>query len=105
MSDDTMTRNDDRNAIVMVRHSYSSCRGRLSEFFRNFAVSPCLSVRNLQQLTPDGQLKRRSAKIQRKIELCSSPLEVFLNLPDVNFVRSCVNHSVMWNLGSKMDRN
>ena len=32
MSDDTMTRNHDRNAIVVIRHSYGSRRGWFAEF-------------------------------------------------------------------------
>ena len=86
MSDDTMTRNHDRKAIVVIRHSYGSRRGWFAEFSGDLTVSACFSVRNLQQFTPDGHLKRRSLKIQREFERRSMPLEVFRNLPNANSV-------------------
>ncbi len=73
MSDNTMTRNDDSNAVVVIRHSDGSCRGWFAEFSGDLTVSACFSVRNLQQFTPDSHLKRRSLKIQREVELRSIP--------------------------------
>jgi hypothetical protein len=89
----------------MIRHSHGSSCGRLSEFLCDVAVSPRLPVWNLQQLTPDGHLKGCPLEIQRKIEMCPAGLEVFLDLPDENLVRSLIKYAVMWNLPSEKDRN
>ena len=105
MTDDTMTRHDDRKAVVMIGHSYGSRSGWFADSFGDLTVVRVSPVWNPQQFMPDGHLKRRSLKIQWEIELRSMPLEVFRNLPKENPVRFFIADAALWNLASKMDRN
>src|SRR5689334_17870196 len=61
--------NYDSNWILVVRHSHCTSRPGFTQGFGDFTVAPCLAVWDFQQLTPNGRLKRRSAKIKRHLKL------------------------------------
>jgi len=105
MPDDTVARDDDRDAVVVVRHSHRSRCSGLSQFFGDLAVRPRLAVGNLQQFAPHGNLKRRALKIEREVELGPPPLEVFLYLGLADAVRLRIESRPLWNALTKMNRS
>ena len=105
MPDHTVARHDDRDAVVMVRHSHGSRSPGLSQLFCDLAVRPRLTVGNLEQFTPDGNLKRGTLKIQGEIEVRKPALKVFLDLGNEDAVRLSVENRPLWNLLTKMDRS
>src|SRR5262245_46120505 len=104
MPQHTMARDYDRKVIFMVRHADRSRRSRLAQVPGNFAVAPRFPVRNFQKLTPDSDLKRRSRKIERKIELPAVTAKVFIDLLNENTVRFVVHNAAWWNVISKLHR-
>src|SRR5581483_30932 len=100
-----MARHDDGNPIVVIRHPHRSRGSRLSQLSGNLAVRAGLAIRNLQELAPDGYLKICPVEIQREIENGPPPLEVFLDLLDINAGRFRIENRALWNAPSKMDRS
>ena len=71
-SDDAMARDNDRERVIVIGHSYGACGSRTSNRLRDLAISPRFSVRNPEQLTPDRLLEGRSYNVKLQVE--SSPL-------------------------------
>src|SRR5262245_57865507 len=76
-ADDSMARNHDSNGVVVVRHSDGAGGAGLTYGFGDFPIGPRFSIRNPQQLRPNGLLEGSSFGIQGKVELSSSALKVF----------------------------
>jgi hypothetical protein len=100
--DDPMTRNNDRNVIVVIRHADSSRCSWLAETLGDITVSASLPVRYVQQFTPDRNLKWGAINIQRDIESGAFSLKVLLDLLDKWTIRVNVHDPITWNAVSEL---
>jgi len=102
MPQHTMAGDYDRKVILMVRHTDRTRSAGLAQVPGNFAVAPRFPVWNFQQFTPDSDLKGSSGEIERKVELPSLTVKVFIDLLDKNPVRFVIHNAGWWNAVSKM---
>src|SRR5262245_30944256 len=105
VSDNAVTRNNDRNSVVVIRHSHSARSSGLAQLFRDLAIRAGFTVGNLEQFPPDGHLKWGAVQVEREIEPGALLLEVFLKLGDENAICLDVHNSALWNAASEMKRS
>src|SRR5689334_10230749 len=67
--DHAMARNNDRNRVVVVRHSDGTKATRTPDGARQVGVRTGLSVRDFEQRIPAAQLEVGAAEIERDREL------------------------------------
>jgi hypothetical protein len=104
MPQHTMARDYDRKVILVVRHTDRARCTSFAEVAGNFSVAPRFPVWNFQQLKPDSDLKRSPGEIERKVELSSPAVEVFIDLPDKNPIRFIIHNAIWWYVVSEMHR-
>ena len=103
LSHNPMARDHNGNWILMIGHSDGPRGTRLPQCPGNVSVRSRVSVRNLQQFFPNGDLERSPSEIQRHIELCSITLKVFIELLDEYLVGRDVHNTVLWDAAAKTD--
>src|SRR5439155_23344478 len=105
MPEHAMARDYDCKMILMIRHTNGAGGAGFAEFPRDVAITPRFAIWNFQQLMPDSDLKWTSGKIERKLEVPSLAVEVFIDLLDKNPVRFVVDDAVGWYVVSKVHRS
>ena len=82
-SNDSMTRDGDRDGIAGTGSSHSASCRRLSDRSRDLLIGPCLSARNLLQRLPDPSLKSRRFHVQREVIPDFAPVEALEQTMDM----------------------
>jgi len=82
-SNDSMTRDGDRDGIAGTGSSHSAGCRRLSYRSRDLLIGPCLSARNLLQRLPDPSLKSRRFHVQREVIPDFAPVEALEQTMDM----------------------
>ena len=82
-SNDSMTRNGDRDGIAGTGSSHGTSGRRLPDRARDLSIGPGLSARNLLQRLPHLALKRRRLHVQREGIYGGAPVEARETITDI----------------------
>src|SRR5262245_37935216 len=79
-TDHTMTRDNDRDAVVAVGSPHGARRRRAADAERDRLIGRGRAVGNREQGAPDARLERRSVEHERNGELLTRAGEILLEL-------------------------
>jgi len=89
-----MARNDDGYGVAAVRKTDRAGCFRAADAVGQLAVADGLPVWNFAEVAPNEELKLRTLKDERQIELSSLSFKVGLKLADHLFERSCILYPI-----------
>jgi hypothetical protein len=82
-SNDSMTRDGDRDGIAGAGSGHGASGRRLSDRSRDLLIGACLSARNLLQRLPNLALKNRRLHVQREVIYGCAPVEALEKTRDM----------------------